>query len=146
MTNAAISLKPWFLKRILDGSKTVELRRRRLYLSPNTRLWLYSTLPMGSFVAVALIGNVHHDTPQGVWRRYSRETGLSRAEYDSYACGALWVTAIELEKVTQLIRAVPLSEIRIHSKRFQPPQCVAALHESDPVLAVLRKSFPTTLS
>jgi len=142
MTNAAISLKPQFLQRILDGSKTVELRRRRLYLAPNTQLWLYSTLPTGSFIAVASIGCIHHGTPQAVWKRYSQKTGLSRAEYYSYAEGATWVTAIELARVTQLVRAVPLSEIRTHSKRFQPPQCIVALEESDPVLAVLRKSFP----
>jgi predicted transcriptional regulator len=139
MPDSIISLNPVFAERIISGSKTVELRRRRMHLEPRTRLWLYSTMPVGRFVATTTVVDVHHDVPESLWRRFWKRLGLSRSEYDQYCAGAEWLTAIELGEVVPLIRTLSLSDVRKAGPLFQPPRALMSVTPRDPVLQMLRR-------
>ena len=66
MSDAIISIKPRHVDNILSGNKTVELRTRSINLPSGSRLWVYTTLPVGKVEmskfekAVAAIGHVEH--------------------------------------------------------------------------------------
>ena len=145
MHHAMVSLRPRYIEMFLSGTKTVELRRRRIHLPDRTVLWLYSTLPVGDVVAAACVAHIHHGTPASVWKDFAPRTGLTFLEYRTYTRHASWVTAIELEKVIPLLRSIPLREIRQFRSAFQPPQSIVSIRQEDPVLTCLSKTLPHLL-
>jgi predicted transcriptional regulator len=54
-SDALISIRPGYANAILDGTKTIELRRRVPELVSGTRLWIYATRPTAAVVGVAPI-------------------------------------------------------------------------------------------
>lgn len=145
MHHAMVSLRPRYIEMLLNGTKTVELRRRRLHLPDRTVLWLYSTLPVGDVVAAACVARIHHGTPASVWRDFAPRTGLTLHEYRTYTRHASWVTAIELERVIPLVRSIPLREIREVRSAFNPPQSILSIGHEDPVFRCLNKTLPDLL-
>ena len=145
MPDSIISLSPVFVERIVSGSKTIELRRRRMHLERETRLWLYSTLPVGKFVATTIVIAVYHDSPDSLWRRFSKQLGLTRPEYEQYCAGAEWLTAIELGVVTPLLRTLALSDVRSARAHFHPPRTLMSLSDGDPVLRILKRTIPRSM-
>jgi len=79
-----LSLKPRFAEAILDGSKTVELRRTRLLAPPGTCLVLYASSPVMAVVGTATLAAIDTASPTAIWRRHNSRVGLGRAEYDTY--------------------------------------------------------------
>lgn len=141
MNEAIISLKPTFANLILSGEKTIELRRTRINVLPNTRLWLYCTLPIGSFLATAIISAVHYDTPANIWQLYSEKVGISKKEFNSYIKGCKYVTAIEINNINPLKRNITLTQLKKHIP-FHPPQVMTNLTHSCPVLNILKTALP----
>jgi predicted transcriptional regulator len=130
---------------LLDGTKTVELRRRRVHLLSGCILWVYSTRPNAKIVAAAVVGKVYHGTPGMIWIRFRDRAGLSESEYNSYTKNAPLVTAIDIARIFPLVRPVPLSEMRSHNSSFHPPQSIVAIRGDDPVIGVLRTLLPAAL-
>jgi predicted transcriptional regulator len=145
MPHSLASIKPKYVDLLLNGIKTVELRRRRIHLPPGCILWVYSTLPKGRIVAAASVARVYHGTPNMVWSRFKDRAGISRTEYNAYTKNAALVTAIDLARIVPLQRPVPLSEMRLHNRSFHPPQSIVFIQGDDPVLAVLRTLLPDEL-
>ncbi len=111
--HAMISIKPEFAESILSGEKTIELRRRFIDLPLGSKLWIYSTLPVGAVVGVATLETVDRDTPQNLWKKYAHRTQISSPDFDRYFLGcddgvALGLSGIEaLEPVDlQTIRSI----------------------------------------
>lgn len=117
-----ISLRPGYAKAILDGSKTVELRRRRVRVDVGTRVWLYSTAPTARIEGSALIQRVHVGDLCGIWSQYSRRIGVSRSEFDEYFRGCKNGCAILLVEVRPITPTVSLSALRKRIGSFHPPQ------------------------
>jgi len=137
MDNALISLKPKYVKKILAGEKTIELRRRSTNILPGTRLWIYSTLPSGSIEAIAEVESTHTDTPKIIWEKYSSEIGLSKNEFDTYVLGSNMVTAIAIRSIRKIDPSLTLHNIKEKNNSFHPPQFFTYLRPSSPVLKTL---------
>ena len=71
MNDAIISIKPRHVKNILTGAKTVELRTRTIKMPKGSRLWVYSTLPVGKVEIFAEIDFVEILPPKKMWTKYS---------------------------------------------------------------------------
>ena len=82
--HAMISIKPTFASSILSGAKTIELRRRFIDLPLGSKLWIYSTLPVGAVVGVATLNSIDRDTPQNLWKKYANETQIEASGFDEY--------------------------------------------------------------
>lgn len=117
-----ISLAPAYTKAILEGKKTVELRRRRLNVSSGTRVWLYSKAPTARVEGTARIQRIHEAEPKGLWSRYSDVVGISRAEFDEYFRGCSQGCAIVLGGAQPLVPALDLQTMRKRVVGFHPPQ------------------------
>ncbi|MFF0014703.1 ASCH domain-containing protein [Streptomyces sp. NPDC005374] len=116
-----LSLHPRFATSILDGRKSVELRRQRVAVPPGTPVVLYATSPVMAFVGTARVARVDTASPSEVWKRHRSETGISRAEYDTYMDGAAQASALLLEAPERLEEPVPLAHLRAGGA-FHPPQ------------------------
>lgn len=109
--HAMISIRSNHAANIVDGAKTVELRRRFIPLPDGSRLWIYATLPTGALVATANILAIDYDTPQALWTRYKNDVAVSESLFFDYFGGCDLGCAIQLANV-EPITPVPLSRIR----------------------------------
>ncbi|MDP1643734.1 MAG: helix-turn-helix domain-containing protein [Phenylobacterium sp.] len=120
--DVVFSIKPEYCDAIIDGRKTVELRRRFPATAPvGTTVFIYATSPTRALVGMAEIGQVHCRTPQEIWDSFSDRACIARKDFDRYFDGVESGVAIELRRGRRLRRSLDLSELRERFS-FEPPQ------------------------
>jgi predicted transcriptional regulator len=117
-----LSLRPRFADLLLDGSKSVELRRVRPDVAPGTTVLLYASSPTMKLVGKAEVAEVKVAATRQIWREHGRETGISRSEYNDYFKGLEDAVAIKLVNVRRLDKPRALQDLRARLAGFQPPQ------------------------
>lgn len=126
-----MSLRPRFAQAILDGTKTVELRRSRVAAPPGTPILLYASTPVRSVLGTATLHNVDTDTPGRLWRRHRTRLGLSLEEFNNYLTGVTTASCLSITHVQPLPVPYGLAWLRDHAN-FQPPQSYRYLALGDP--------------
>lgn len=126
-----LSLRPRFAHAILDGSKTVELRRTRVAAPPGTPLVLYASSPTMAVVGIATLSDRHTASPSTIWRKHRQNLGLTRAEFTEYLVGADQATALTISDIHTLANPLTLAWLRTHAA-FQPPQSYRYVASTDP--------------
>jgi predicted transcriptional regulator len=116
-----MSVQPRFAEAILDGTKTVELRRTRLSAPDGSLLILYATAPTMAVVGLAVLHERDTDLPDTIWQRHLRHMALQRDEFDAYLAGAHHATALTLREPRRLTQTYPLAALRDEAP-FTPPQ------------------------
>jgi predicted transcriptional regulator len=122
---ALLSVHPRFAVAILDGSKTVELRRTRLP-EEVSHVVVYATRPVQRVVGWFEVTRVERDHPSRLWRRHGRATAVSRKEFNTYFEGAREGTAISVGRVVALDEPLQLGVLGA----MAPPQSHRYLDES----------------
>jgi predicted transcriptional regulator len=115
-----ISVKPHYANAILDGRKTVELRRTRPNLPNGSLVILYSSTPTRAVVGWAELTGVRSGTPIEIWDGYGAAAAIEELDYDAYFDGTDQAFALELNCVVAAVQPIPLSVIR--SIGIEPPQ------------------------
>jgi predicted transcriptional regulator len=115
-----ISVKPQYANAILDGTKTVELRRTRPNLPDGALVILYSSSPTRAVVGWAHLTGVRQGTPIEIWDKYGAAAAIEELDYDAYFDGTDQAFALELDSVVAAVQPIPLNVIR--SIGIQPPQ------------------------
>lgn len=136
-----ISVEQRHALNMVAGEKTVELRRRPVRVAQGCRVWIYSKVPRGHVEAIAIVDEVVTSAPSSIWARYSAQTGISRAEFDSYYDGCEVAYAILLRDVRRLGTTISLEEIRKRFASFQPPQFFRKLAEGSPELTLFNSAL-----
>ncbi|HRI72573.1 MAG TPA: ASCH domain-containing protein, partial [Polyangium sp.] len=70
-----LSVKPVFANKILEGTKTIELRRIRPHVAPGQSVLIYSSSPEMSLIGRAIIENILCDTPMKLWNQVKAHAG-----------------------------------------------------------------------
>src|SRR6478735_2562968 len=107
-----LSIRPRFAELILNGTKTVELRRSLVKASAGDRMLLYVSSPRSSVVGYFDVQAVESGTPQKLWMLVRDKCGLSRKEFNDYYVEAKSAVAIFLSNPKLLKKPIPLSELR----------------------------------
>lgn len=107
-----MSVHPHFAEAILDGSKTVELRRRCVAAPTGTPVVLYATSPTKALVGTVEISSVHSAPPTELWKTHGAHTALSRDQHDDYLSGATAPCAITLTEPQRLPASIPLATLQ----------------------------------
>jgi predicted transcriptional regulator len=133
---ALLSVRPRFATALIDGTKTVEIRRRRARLRHGEVCLLYASSPTRAIVGAIRVAGVDTAPPHTLWRRWGHRTGLTRPEFDSYLNGRAEGCAILVDATLALEQAIPLSELRRRRPSFSVPQSYRFLpaHELTHVL------------
>jgi predicted transcriptional regulator len=126
-----MSVQPRFAEAILDGTKTVELRRTRVSAPVGSILILYATAPIMAVVGLAVLQDRDTDVPDTIWRRHRRHMALQRDEFDAYLAGAHQATALTLCTPRRLSQTYPLAVLRDEAP-FTPPQSYRYIGPADP--------------
>ena len=132
-----ISLHPRHCDNLVNGRKTVELRRRKMAVQPGTRVWIYSTHPRAQVEACAIVDGVFSGSHDELWNAFSDKVAVSRCEFDHYFAETADAHAIVLREVAPLKRSIKLKELRRKLDGFHPPQFFKRLDPSFKELCVL---------
>lgn len=117
-----LSVRPRFADALLDGTKTVEVRRRPVRLHAGALCLLYSSSPTRALTGALTVAGVEHGTPDELWRRHGPRTALNRDEYDNYLHGRSTACALVVTAPIVFHTPVPLAELRRRNHTFVPPQ------------------------
>jgi predicted transcriptional regulator len=126
-----MSLRPRFAQAILDGSKTVELRRNRVCAAPGSLIIIYASAPTMSVVGIATLAGIDTDQPSRLWKRHRQHIGLTRREFNDYLAGTEVASCLSIVAPRTLPVPYALAWLRDYAT-FQPPQSYRYLAENDP--------------
>jgi predicted transcriptional regulator/DNA-binding XRE family transcriptional regulator len=117
-----LSIKPEYSKKILIGTKTVELRRRfPLMKNKGSVAYIYSTSPVRALVGAAEICDVERLPLPMLWRRHGASASIDKADFESYFTGLDEGYALFMTKPRSFLRPLDLSELK-ERFGFQAPQ------------------------
>jgi predicted transcriptional regulator len=120
-----LSIKPEYAIPIVQGSKTVELRRRFPYGTvTGARLYVYATVPIQAVIGYATISIVEEHTVERIWDLYNSVAGIKRHDFDEYYRERSNGFVIRLTDPTPLRTPVPLAVLKA-KLNFAPPQSFA---------------------
>jgi predicted transcriptional regulator len=110
------SVKPKYAERIMDGTKTVELRRRfGNDDAVGAHAFIYASSPAKEMVGFAVIEDVRKLPLSQIWELYGPQACITRREFDDYFSGVDEGYAIVLKRAQRLKIATTIHELR---KRF----------------------------
>ncbi|WP_097200294.1 ASCH domain-containing protein [Variovorax sp. YR752] len=139
--NVLISLEERHAEKILDGTKTVELRRRPMHVAVGATIWFYVKVPVGSVIGCAKVAGVHTLAPSTLWTRFGPVSGLQRREFFDYFSGSPTAFALSLTEPRRLATPIPLSELRDVSSGFHPPQFFANIASDGPLFRAMNRGL-----
>lgn len=116
--SALMSIRPQFANAILDGTKTVEFRKRRL-AGDVSRVVIYITSPVQAVVGEFTVADQVVASPQALWRRYWRVAGIDRASFFKYFDGTTDAVGILIDTVVEYEEPQSLGEFE---PGVRPPQ------------------------
>lgn len=119
---AIISIHPRHAHAILEGAKTVELRRRIPSVSIGTRLWIYATRPLGAVIGTVTVERVVRGEPEEIWLKFGHQTGIEWPEYEAYFDGAQEAICLILRDAQRSLKHVAIEDLRDLRRGFHPPQ------------------------
>lgn len=127
-----ISIQQDYVAKIMNGKKTIELRKKPFPVNGGARIWIYSTSPTSAIEITAFVSTVEVDTPENIWKKYESKCGISKDNFDAYFLGSTEAYALHVSEVQKLGKKIKLDEIRKLSDGFTPPQYYRYVdHESD---------------
>lgn len=115
---ALLSIHPRHANAILDGRKSVELRRVPVS-DDTTHVIVYATAPIGAIVGWFEVAGVDLAAPSRIWNDHRTACGITRREFRSYFEGARTAAAIRVRRSHRL--AEPLSLDTLPGVK-RPPQ------------------------
>ncbi|WP_020696526.1 helix-turn-helix domain-containing protein [Reyranella massiliensis] len=120
--DVVLSIRPEYSHKIIEGKKTVELRRRFPLSAPRgTLAYIYSTSPVRAMVGRAEITDVVKLPVSHIWKKYSSCAFINKADFDAYFEGLSEGFALKFANAKPLPRQLDLSELR-ERFGFEPPQ------------------------
>lgn len=93
-----LSIKPEFVEKIISGKKKYEYRTRLAKDDVKTML-VYSTAPVKKVVAMVKIKKTLSASPDKLWEKTKKYSGISKEYYDNYFDKSKIAHAYELGEV-----------------------------------------------
>lgn len=116
-----LSVRPRFARALLDGTKTVEVRRRFPDVPAGTPVVLYSSSPERALLGTMRVRALVRIEAEDIWRTYKDEISIQWDELSAYLNGASMSSVLELESPVTWRHAVPLDSMR-RTLGLEPPQ------------------------
>jgi predicted transcriptional regulator len=120
--DVVLSVRPVYSDKILEGKKTVELRRRFPVAAPRgTIAYIYSTSPVRAMVGSTEIENVIKLPVAEIWKKFGTMAQITKTDFDDYFAGVREGFALKISNARPFSRPVNLAELRDRFG-FEPPQ------------------------
>lgn len=83
MRKILLSIKPEYVKRIMEGSKKYEYRKY-LATKPIDMIIIYSTYPESKIIGEVKVVGTISASPTALWEKTKQNSGISRKKYREY--------------------------------------------------------------
>lgn len=93
-----LSIKPEFVKEIIDGRKKFEYRKSIFKREDISSIVVYATKPYGKVVGEFEIENIIQDCPQNIWKETKDYSGISKKFFNEYFRGRDTGFAIQIKE------------------------------------------------
>ncbi len=131
-----LSIHPKYAEAILNGSKTVEFRKKNIPLDVR-HVVLYATSPVRHVVGYFSISETVPTTPSRLWQRFNGTGGISHELFQEYYSGSTTAVAMVIGQAWRLSRQIKLESI---DGKAIPPNSFRYLEASALNRIVKRKS------
>ena len=125
MSTILLSIKPEYAKKIIEGTKKYEFRKR-LAKHHVTKIIIYSTFPEKKVLGEVEVTGVLTESKMLLWETTKAFSGLSLDQYQDYFGNSVEANAYILGQVTLYNPPIDLSALGLK----QAPQSFAYIHES----------------
>ena len=113
-----LSIQPEFADKIFTQTKKYEYRK--VMFSPNIKkVYVYASSPICKIIGYFIIDEIVQGSPSTVWKKTSRDSGITKEYYNDYFNGHDKAYAIKIKSVKQF--KTPINPKNI-IKNFRPPQ------------------------
>ena len=145
-----MSIKAEHARKVVSGTKKVEIRRRFSKKWKGCKVSIYASGCERSLVGEASIKRVVVDRPENVWKRFHDQIGCTKEEFDKYTGSKNEIYAVVLENVMPYPKSISLKEVsNLTKEKLRPPQDYYNLNnnikwaEAVSIGALLQSSFGT---
>src|SRR5689334_6963963 len=114
-----LSIKPQFAEKIFNGTKRYEYRRKIFKNSNVKSIIVYVTQPIGRILGKFDISGIEMDTPEAIWSKTNKFSGISEEHFQQYFFGRETAFALKIGNVRKY--ELPLDPKKIFTN-FTPPQ------------------------
>lgn len=101
MSTMLLSIKPEYVKAILDGKKEYEFRKRRCKTGVK-KIVFYSTAPESKVVGEAEIDEIIEGSPSKIWDLAKKAAGITRVNYFKWLLRLSQCRGLQTEKRSRL--------------------------------------------
>ncbi len=117
--NLILSIRPEYVREIMEGQKKYEFRRSIFKNREVKTIYIYTTSPVKKIEGRFSLGGIYEGHPKLLWRRYGAFSGLKKGSFFDYFRGTEHGYAIRIECLRRFKEPVnPKCEI----PGFNPPQ------------------------
>ncbi|WP_442511673.1 ASCH domain-containing protein [Novipirellula sp. SH528] len=135
-----LSIHPQYVQAIVEGRKTVELRKRCPRAEIGSTVVIYATMPQCEVVATAILDRIEAKEPAKLWRYVRAKAAVTKDAYDTYFADVDLAVGIHLTQIRTFDCPIALSDLRESWQGFQPPQQFRYLSARQQELIALRRS------
>jgi predicted transcriptional regulator/DNA-binding XRE family transcriptional regulator len=139
LRDVVLSIKPQYTSKILEGEKTVELRRRFPAAPKGTIAYIYCTSPVRAIIGRAEITEIIKLPVDEIWREYHASASVDKSDFDSYFSGINEGFALKFANAEAFSRRLELPELR-ERFGFEPPQ--SFLYATPVLRKAIRDEYP----
>jgi type I restriction enzyme S subunit len=120
-----LSIKPKFVRAIIEGDKQYEFRKVIFRNRPINRVFVYSSAPVKKIIALFEISEILKDHPAVLWDKTKDHAGINATEFFSYFAGKSRGYAIGISNLKEFDEPIdPMATI----PGFVPPQSYSYFH------------------
>lgn len=126
-----MSIRAEHAKKVLLGTKKVEIRKRFSKKWTGCKVSIYASGGEGSLVGEASINKVVVGEPESIWESFQEQLGCTKAEFDEYTSSVREIYAVVLENAVPYRKSVSLREVsNLTQKKLRPPQSYCNLSKN----------------
>lgn len=138
-----ISVKPEFAKKIINGEKTIELRKSSPQkVGKENYVIIYVTSPIKKIWGICKISDIIKDDPRCFWNKYGNQTGVTKKQFEDYYKYSKTAFGIVLKEIKNFSKySIELENLKKAFPNFKPPQTYSYIHRDEINFSILRQIF-----
>jgi predicted transcriptional regulator len=106
-----LSIKPEYVKKITQGEKKYEFRKKIFKSSTISRIFIYSSSPEKRIIGSFKIGSILKDHPEHLWEQVKEDSGIDYQTYCKYFDGKVEAYAIQIDDLKLLSTPIDPKEL-----------------------------------
>lgn len=130
LTGVLLSIKPKYVRAILDGTKKYEFRKQIFRDRSRETIFIYASSPTKKIVACFRPGEIVEGHPDYLWEQFWNVSGIDEEAFFEYFAGRDNGYAIRIDELERFGTPIDPHEI---FDRFVPPQsfCYVDSYQDD---------------